>query len=87
MLNIGSDDINKRNYDNVNPEDLAQRIINNAKKCSSFGVSFIATSSILMRKNVSINKTIKKVSKEISSMCTENFFHFICNDMTDVSMI
>ena len=40
-----------------------------------------------MRKNVSINKIIKKVDEEISSMCTANGFHFICNDMIDVSMI
>ena len=40
-----------------------------------------------MRKNVSINKTIKKVNEEISSMCAENVFHFICNGMTDVSII
>ena len=80
MLNIGSDDINKRNYDNVNPEDLAQRIINNAKKCSSFGVSFIATSSILMRKNVSINKTIKKVTRRFP-VCVQKIF-FILYVMT-----
>ena len=87
MLHIGSNDINKRSYDNVNPEDLAQRIVTIAKKCRSFGVSYIAISSILMRKNVSLNKSITKINEEISSMCAENIFHFICNDTTDVSMI
>ena len=86
ILHIGSNDI-KTNYDNGNTEDLGQLIVNIAKKCSSFGVNNIAVSSILMRKNMSINKIIKKVNEEISSMCAANGFHFICNDMIDVSMI
>ena len=36
---------------------------------------------------MSINKIIKKVNEEIFSMCAENGFHFICNDMIDVSMM
>ena len=86
ILHVGSNDITKTNYDNVNAEDLGQRIANIAKKCKSFRVNNIAISSILMRKNVRINKIIKTVNEEISSMCAANGFHFICNDMTDVSM-
>ena len=67
--------------DNVNVEDLAQPIVNVAKKCRWFGVNNIAISSILMRKNMSINKIIKKVNEEISRMSAANSFHFICNDM------
>ena len=36
---------------------------------------------------MSINKIIKKVNEEISSMCAANGFHLICNEMIDVSMI
>ena len=89
ILQIGSNDITKTNYD-VNADDnkdLAQRIVNIAKKCRSLGVNNIAISSILMRRGVSINKKIKKVNEEISSMCAANGFRFICNDMVDVSMI
>lgn len=42
--------------------------------------------SILMWKNVSINKIIKKVNKYISNMCAANGFYFTCKDMIDVSM-
>ena len=83
QLNIGSNDINKTNYDHVNAEDLAQRIVNIGKKCRSCAVNKIANSSILMRKNVIIKKIIKKVNKEISSICAANGFYFICNDMID----
>ena len=69
ILNIGSNDITETNYENVNAEDLGQRIVNIAKKCRLFGVNKIATPSILMRKNISIDKIIKKVNEEISSMC------------------
>ena len=87
ILHISSNDITKTNYDNVDAEDLGQRNVNIAKKCISFGVKNIAISSILMRKNMSINKIIKKVNEEISSMCAANGFHFKCNDLVDVSMI
>ena len=36
---------------------------------------------------MSINKIIKNVNEAISSMCTANGFHFICNDMIDISII
>ena len=87
ILHIGSNDITKTNYDNFNAEDLAQQIVNIAKKCKSFGVNNIAISSIVMRKNMSISKIIKKVNEEIFRMCAANGFHFICNDMIGVSMI
>ena len=87
ILHIGSNDITEANYDNVNAEDLGQRIVNIAKKCRSFDVNNTAISSILMRKNMSIKKIIKKANEEISSMCAAYGFHFICNDMIDVSMI
>ena len=35
ILHIGSNDITKTNYDNVNAEDLGQGIVNIAKKCNS----------------------------------------------------
>ena len=59
MIHIDSNDINKTVHDNVNSEDLAQQIVNTAKKCRSFGANNIAISSILMRKNVRITKLRK----------------------------
>ena len=66
---------------------LVNKLLTLQKKCRSFGVNNIAISSILMKKNMSINKIIKKVNEEISSMCAANGFQFICNDMIDVSVI
>ena len=76
-------DITYANYDNVNAADLDQRIFKTEKKRRSFGVNNIAISSILLGKNVSINKIIKKVNEETFSFCAPNSFYFICIDMTD----
>ena len=37
VIHIGSNDITKFNYNNVNAEELAHRIINIGLKCRSFG--------------------------------------------------
>ena len=36
---------------------------------------------------MSINKIIKNVNEEISSMGAANGFHFICNDLINISII
>ena len=51
IVHIGSNDIDKFNYSKVDVEDLAQRTIDVGKKCKSYGVTNIAISSILIRKN------------------------------------
>lgn len=74
-------------YDKVKVEDLARQIVNIGKKFRLLGVNNIAILSVLIEKNISINKIIKKVTEEIFSMCAENVFYFIYNDMIDISMI
>ena len=66
IIHMRSNDITKINYENVSAEDLAQEIINIAKKYRLFGVNENAISSILLRKNVKFNKIIKKVTELIS---------------------
>ena len=58
VIHIGSNDITKFNYNNVNAEELAHRIINIGLKCRSYGVSNIAVSSILKRSSFNINQVI-----------------------------
>ena len=62
---------------------LLNELFNTGEKCRSFGVNNMAISPILM----SNDKIIKKVNQEISSMSAANGFHFICDDITDVSLI
>ena len=49
VIHTGWNDITKFNYNNVNAEELAHRIINIGLKCRSYGVNIIAVSSILRR--------------------------------------
>ena len=60
IVHTDSNDIIKFNYSKVDVEDLAQKIIDVGKKCKSYGVSNIAISLILVRKNHEVNEVINK---------------------------
>ena len=62
VIHTVSNDITKFNYNNVNAEGLAHRIINVGLKCRSYGVSNIAVSSILKRSSFNINQVICHVN-------------------------
>ena len=47
VIHIGSNDMAKFDYNNVNTEELAHRIINIGLECRSYGVSTLGVSSIL----------------------------------------
>ena len=54
VIYIGSNDITKFNYNNVNAEELTHRIISIGLKCRSYGVCHIAVCSILKRSSFDI---------------------------------
>ena len=54
VFHVGSNDIAKFIYNNVNAEDFAHIIINTGLKCRSCGVSNIAVSSILKRNSFNL---------------------------------
>ena len=83
IIHIGSNDITKSNYNNVNVEDLAKKIINIAIKCKSHKVSNIAIWSILVRSDLKINQVIKQVNRLLQVLCKTNNFYFICNNVID----
>ena len=68
IVHIGSNDITKFNYNKVDVEDLAQRIIDVGKKCKSYGVINIAISSILVQKNHEVNEVIRKVNNLLKTL-------------------
>ena len=74
VIHIGSNDITKFNYNNVNAEELAQRIINFGLKRRPFGVSNIAVSSILKRNRFNINQVIYQVNNILKRLCRLNDF-------------
>ena len=82
-IHIGSNDITKLNYNNVNAEELAYRIINIGLKCRSYGVSNIAVSSILKRSSFNINQVIYQVNNILKRLCRINDFSYICNNLVN----
>ena len=59
IINIGSNDTTKSDYNNENVEDLAKKIINIGVKCKAYKVSHTVISSILVRSDPKINQVIK----------------------------
>ena len=56
IIHIGSNDITKSNYNNVNVENLAKKIINIEVKCKTYKVCNIAISSILVRSDPKLTR-------------------------------
>ena len=83
IIHIGSNDITKSNYNNVNVEDLAKKIINIGVKCKAYKVSNIAITSILVRSDPKVNQVIKQVNRLLQVLCKTNNFYFICSNAID----
>ena len=79
VIHIGSNDITKFNYNNVNAEELAHRIINICLKFTSYAVSNIAVSFILKRSSFNINQGIYQVNNILKLLCRISDFSYICN--------
>ena len=80
VINIGSNDITKFNYHDVDVNDLANRILQIRLKCRYDGVESIALSSVLIRNDNNLNKLIRGVNISLKHLCKVYGFDFICND-------
>ena len=83
IIRISSNDITKSNYNNVNVEDLAKKIINIGVKYKTNKVSNIAISSILVRSDRKINQVIKQINRLLHGLCKVNNSYSICNSPID----
>ena len=80
IIHIGSNDITKSNYKNVNTKELAERIANIGLKCRMYGVRNIAVSSILVRNDPLINEKVNETNFYLKEFCNINGLHYICNN-------
>ena len=69
LIHIGSYNITKFNYNNVNAEEFAHRIINIGLICRSYGVTNIAVSSTLKRNIFNINQVIYQINNILKRLC------------------
>ena len=72
--------ITKFNYQDVDLNDLANRILKIGLKCRYYGVESIAISSVLVRNDNNINKLTPGVNVSLQHLCKVYGFDFICND-------
>ena len=80
VILIGSNDITKFNYHNVDVNDLGNRILQIELKCRYYGVESIATLSVFVRNDNNLNKLILEVNISLKHLCQVYGFDFICND-------
>ena len=61
---------------------LSSRLVQIVKRCKPcHGVNDIVISSILVKKNPTLNALIRRVDDMLRDLCVINGFGFICNDM------
>ena len=77
IIHIGSNDITKFNYHDVDVNDLANRILQVGLKCRYYGVESIATSSVLVTNDHNIDKLIRGVNISLKNLCKVYGFDFI----------
>ena len=80
VIHIGSNDIIKFNYHDLDVNDLANRILQIGLKCRYYGIESIDISSVLVRNNNNLNKLIRGVNISLKHLCKVYGFDFICND-------
>ena len=80
VMHIGSNDITKFNYHDVDVNDLANRILQIRLKCRYDGVESIALSSVLVRNDNNLNKLIRGVNISLKHLCKVYGFDFICKN-------
>ena len=80
LMHIGSNDITKFNYHDVDVNNFANRILQIGLKCRYYGVKGIAISSVLVRNDNNLNKLIQGVTISLKHSFKFYGFDFLCND-------
>ena len=66
---------------------MAKRIIDIGVMCKSFEVNDISISSVLSRKDISLNKIIDEINNLLKNMCKFNSFKFVFHKNVDLNML
>ena len=79
IIHVGGNNINYKNLEDINVDEISENIANVGKKCASFS-STVFISSILVKKNVRVSAVIRRVNEKLQDLCGKYGFHFISND-------
>ena len=83
IIHAGTNDV----HENAQATDVAKRIIDIGVMCKSFGVNDINISSVLPRKDISLNKIIDEINYLLKNMWEFNSFKFIYLKNIDLNML
>ena len=83
IIHGGTNDITPKKIHSTRPHDLASKIIEVGNVCKSFGISKIAISSILPRKDQECQKRIDETNNYLKDMC--GFYGFCFIDNSNIS--
>ena len=78
IIHVGGNNINYKNLEDINVDEISENIANVGKKCARFS-STVFISSILVKKNVSVSAVIRRVNEKLQDLCGKYGFHFISN--------
>ena len=79
IIHVGGNNVNLKNLEDINVDEISENIVNVGKKCASFN-STVFISSILVKKNYRVSAVIRRVNEKLQDLCRKYGFHFISND-------
>ena len=80
IIHIGSNDITHNSAEQIDVNDIANPIINIRKKCLSGGIKKAILSSIFIKEQFKLTRTIRQVNDSLRDERKRNKFQFISND-------
>ena len=87
-IHIRGNDINYKNKDNVNVNELVNNINSPAMTCRDFGIPDAAISEALPKKNIAVTAFIRKVNDQVRELCKNNkFILFLIDILPEISYI
>ena len=79
VINVGSNHISHRIFEEFNVDKLADEIIDIGKMRRQYGVKDVIFSSIFVKNSVKLGKMISQVNGAVTKNCEENGLYFVSN--------
>ena len=78
VIHCGTNNLNRNN--SMNNNQIANDIVDIARKCRRLGVNNIFLSGIIVRNSFAAARKLRDINEQVREMCINEKFNFICND-------
>ena len=75
IIHVGGNNINYKNLEDINVDEISENIANVGEKCASFN-STMFISSILVKKKVRVSAVIRRVNEKLQDLCGKIWLSF-----------